>query len=700
MRFFNRELSWLDFNARVLEEAQDRNNPVFERLKFLAITASNLDEFFMVRVSGLLTLVESGYDKPDFAGLTPSMQLKAISDKVHDFVSVQYNCLNRSLLPALTKAGYRFVKPRDVSAEKKDYIWNYFRSTLFPILTPMAIDKSRPFPLLLNRSLNIIVRLEQPEEDSDDIYAVVQVPSVESRVLELPGSGGERDFVLLEDIIKLYLPHLFQGYTVLGSYCFRITRNSDLEIHDDSDDLLIEIERSLRNRKWGEPNRLEAEKGIDAETLGYLCAALEFDDDDVYIINGMLDLTMFFSFYGKGAKTLKDAPAFSCPPMDFESRGSVFDAIYQKDMLVHHPYESFDCVVRFVEEAAADPNVLAIKQTLYRVSGHSPIIQALINAAISGKQVTVLVELQARFDEENNIVWARKLEQAGCHVVYGFPGLKTHCKICLVVRREEARIQRYVHLGTGNYNDSTAKIYTDFSFFTRRETFGSDVSALFNTLTGYSEPPEWKKISVAPTSLRETLESWIENEIELAKNDIGGRIVIKVNSLVDKGMIEALYRASAAGVAVELIVRGICCLKPGVAGLSDNIRVISIVGRLLEHSRVFMFANGGNARIFLSSADLMPRNLDRRVEIAFPVEQEDLKARIAETLGVMLNDNTKARVLDEDGVYIRADRGRKKHANSQLHFFDEARVRYEEYLEDIETEAFFSARNESVDRED
>ena len=680
MRYYNRELSWLEFNARVLEEAQDRKNPVFERLKFLAITSNNLDEFFMVRVSSLWALVEAGHEARDAAGLTPEEQLVEISKKVHGFVHNQYNCLNRSILPQLEKEGYSFILPQKSTQSQQDFIRQYFMTTVFPILTPMAIDRSRPFPLLLNKTLNIIVQLESEDDEEEYKYAVVQVPSVEKRFLELPREEGKgRQFALLEEIIKLYLPRLFEGHKVKKSFCFRITRNSDLELQeDDYDDLLVGMEKSIQKRKWGEPNRLETEKAIDADVLDYLCESLDFDGDEVYKISGIIDFTMFFSFYDKGEPSLKDLPLEPQPGFAFKDKEEMFALIREKDYLVHHPYESFDCVVKFVTNAAADPAVLAIKQTLYRVSGNSPIIQALINAAMEGKQVTVLVEIKARFDEENNIIWARKLEKAGCHVIYGLVGLKTHCKMCLVVRKEEDGIRRYIHLGTGNYNDSTAKIYTDLSFFTRKETFGADISALFNTLTGYSLPPEWKKIAVAPTSLRATLESWIDSEIESAREGADARIIVKINSLVDQKMIDKLYEAGNAGVKIDLIVRGVCCLRAQVKGLSENIRVISIIDRFLEHSRIYYFENGGEPKIYLSSADLMPRNLDRRVEVAFPIEQEDLKEYMKNLLKMTLMDTEKARYLKEDGTYGRVSKRRSEPFHSQMEFHKDAVRRFEE----------------------
>lgn len=670
--YINRELSWLEFNERVLEEAYDKTNPLLERLKFLAITASNMDEFFMVRVSGILEQFESGYNKKDAAGLLPKEQLEAISKRVHIMVNKQYNCLLRSIIPQLEKENLEFVKFNDLTQNQKRYVEDYFNDTLYPILTPMAIDQSRLFPLLANKSLNMILQLDNLE---DGLYAVVQIPVVVPRIFEIkPSENGKRQFIFIEDIIKQFANLLFEGHTIKEAYMFRITRDADLTIdEEDAEDLLVEIEKSIKRRKWGEPVRLEMDKDIDKNLEKVLIDFLEIDEENVYRINGPIDLTVWFSFSGiDGCESLKDSPMHSQKVIEFEDGRDYFEVIKEKDVLVHHPYQSFEYVVNFIKRASSDPQVLAIKQTLYRVSGNSPIVAALIQAAENGKQVTVLVELKARFDEENNILWAKKLEKAGCHVVYGLVGLKTHCKAVLVVRKEDDGIHRYVHLATGNYNDKTAKTYTDIGMFTCRESFGSDVSALFNVLTGYSQPPQWKEIAVAPNSLRSTFLKLIKNETEFAKNGAEGRIIAKMNSLVDTELIQSLYEASNAGVKIDLIVRGICCLRSGIKGISENINVMSIVGRFLEHSRIYYFGNNGNPKIFLSSADWMNRNLDRRIEVLFPVHQEDLKKRIIDILDITLNDTVKARVQDSDGTYDHVDKRGKEYINSQNIFYEEA----------------------------
>lgn len=693
--YSNREISWLGFNERVLEEAWDKTNPVLERAKFLAITGSNMDEFFMVRVSGLWDQLDAGYTKKDPAGMTPREQLTAISKKVHEIVVKQNNCLMRSILPELKKEGIEFLEYEQLNKEQKKYVKEYFNSTLFPILTPMAIDQSRPFPLLPNKSISLIARLQS--EEGEELFAVVQVPTVVPRIINLPSEEGKKQFIMCEDVIKEHIHKLFEGYEVKNAQCFRITRNADLTIdEEDTEDLLLEIEKSIKKRKWGAPVRLEIEKNMEKDLRDFLEKALELEHEEIYEITGYIDVTVWMKFSSlEGFDRLRDEPLFPQPVVDFMER-DIFEVIREKDVLVHHPYQSFDCVVRYVRTAANDPKVLAIKQTLYRVSGNSPIVAALIQAAENGKQVTVLVELKARFDEENNIIWAKKLEKAGCHVIYGLVGLKTHCKICLVVRREEDGIRRYVHMATGNYNDSTAKLYTDFGFFTSRETFGTDVSALFNVLTGYSLPPKWKKISVAPTSLRQTFLQWIESETEIAKKGREAAITAKMNSLVDPEIIKALYKASSAGVKINLIVRGICCLKSGIKGISENIHVISIVGRFLEHSRIFYFYNDGAEKIFLSSADWMPRNLDRRVETAFPIEDEQLKERIKKMLTLTLSDTVKARVQQPDGTYERIDKRGKELIHSQMIFHEMAEKKFKKAKEKTEIEMFrpVEAKNE------
>lgn len=676
--YYNRELSWLEFNTRVLEEAVDKTNPIIERFKFLAITASNMDEFFMVRVAGLMAQDFSGSGKKDASGMTAKEQLNAISKKVHHIVQKQYNTLNRLLMPQLDANNIKFLNFGDLSREQKDYIKTYFNTTLFPILTPMAVDNSRPFPLLANKSLNIIVEIK----DDENTFAVVQIPTVVSRIVKLPSEEGKTQLIFLEEIIKTYINKLFNGREVVSAYCFRITRDADLDFdEEESRDLLVEIENSIKQRKWGEPVRLEIEKDICENSCKFLKKQLNVHSEEVYEINGVIDLTCFFAMdIFTNNPELIDKPMPPIPVEEFEDEDKdMYEVIKEKDILVHHPYQSFEPIVNFVATSAVDKNVLAIKQTLYRVSGNSPIIKALITAAENGKQVTVLVELKARFDEENNINWAKKLEKAGCHVIYGLVGLKTHCKLCLVVRREEEGIVRYCHLGTGNYNDKTAKLYTDMGLFTCNEEIAADVSALFNCLTGYSKYPSWSKIAAAPTDLREM---FIKNIVREEKNALDGKpakIIAKMNSLVDQGIIKALYKANMAGVKIELIVRGICCLKTGIPTVSDNITVRSIVGRFLEHSRIYYFENNGNPKIYLASADWMNRNLDRRVETAFPIENHKLKEKIIEIINMTLKDNIKARIQQPDGSYKHIDRRGKEAFNSQSEFYKMFESRYHSF---------------------
>lgn len=694
--YYNRELSWLEFNTRVLEEALDKSHPLIERFNFLAITASNMDEFFMVRVAGLVTQEFSGSTKTDPAGMTASDQIKAISDKVHNIVQRQYNCLHRTLMPLLEENNIEFLPFGSLSKEQKDYVKTYFNTTLYPILTPMAIDNSRPFPLLSNKSLNIIVELSN--ENKEEKFAVVQVPSVVSRIVKLPSEKGKCQLIFLEEIVRAYINKLFNANDVLSAYCFRVTRDADLEIdEEDSHDLLVEIEDSIKQRKWGAPVRLEVDKNICKDSFDFLTEQLEIKDHEVYMIPDVIDLTVWFSLAGiVNRPDLCNIPMPPVPVKEFEDR-DMFNVIKEKDVLMHHPYQSFDPVVNFVKFAAKDSNVLAIKQTLYRVSSNSPIIKALIEAAENGKQVTVLVELKARFDEENNINWAKKLEKAGCHVIYGLVGLKTHCKLCLVVRREEEGIVRYCHLGTGNYNDKTAKLYTDMGLFTCKETIGSDVSAIFNCLSGYSKYPNWNKISAAPTDLREMFVKNIEREEKNALEGKPAKIIAKMNSLVDTGIIKALYRASMAGVKIELIVRGICCLKTGIPTVSDNITVRSIVGRFLEHSRIYYFENNGMPKIYLASADWMNRNLDRRVEVAFPVENENLKKKVMDIIDITLKDNIKAKIQQPDGSYKPVDkRGAKELLSSQMEFYRLAKEEYMDFKKSKEDEIFVPVKAEDV----
>ena len=652
--FINRELSWLEFDARVLGEAEDELNPLFERLKFLSITASNLDEFFMVRVASLKDMVNAGYTKKDIAGMTAAEQLAALDDRTHAFVKRQYKIYNDELVPALAREGFHIIgSHEELTHEQEIFVDKYFHEDVYPVLTPMAVDSSRPFPLIRNKTLNIAALLKKKNGDDGTEFATVQVPSVLPRFVRLP---GEQDtIILLEEIIERNIDKLFLNYDILCAYPYRIMRNADLSIdEEDAADLLKEIEKQLKKRQWGQAIRLEVQGNIDKQLLKRLKSELNITDSDIYRIDGPLDLTFLMKLYGSfdyaKLKTPKYMPA---PVPELMNGKNIFEAVREGDILLHHPYQTFDPVVDFVRQAANDPGVLAIKQTLYRVSGNSPIVAALAAAAENGKQVSVLVELKARFDEENNIIWARKLEQAGCHVIYGLVGLKTHSKITLVVRREEDGIRRYVHLGTGNYNDSTAKLYCDMGLFTCSPAIGEDATAVFNMLSGYSEPVGWNKLSLAPLWLRDRFHYLVEREIRHAKEGQEAHIIAKMNSVCDKDIIELMYKASKAGVKIELIVRGICCLIPQLEGVSENITVRSIVGTFLEHSRIFYFENGGNPEIYMASADWMSRNLDRRVEIMFPVEDAKLKKEVKHILDVQLADNVKAQLMQPDGSYVR-----------------------------------------------
>jgi polyphosphate kinase len=675
LAYLNRELSWLEFNDRVLEEARDKQNPFLERLKFLAITCSNLDEFFMIRVASLKDLLNAGYDRPDPSGLNPQQQLQAISLRTHQMVARQYSTYNRALAPSLGKQSIQLIAAADLNEVQYAYIDAYFRSTVFPILTPMAIDAARPFPLISNKSLNLCVRIEadknqETQADAEPDFAIVQVPAVIPRLVALPvdaSSSASHVFILLEQVIRLFLDQLFSGVKVGPAFCFRIMRNADLDLdEEEAADLLTEIEKQLKLRQWGEVIRLEAEDDFDPILLGKLISELDINEQDIYLINGPLDLTFLNRLYSLPGMDDLRYPEYKPQPSPLIEQANLFAAIRQRDILLHHPYEQFDPVVELVRSAAIDPDVLAIKQTLYRVSGNSPIISYLAEAAERGKQVMVLVELKARFDEENNIHWARKLEQSGCHVIYGLVGLKTHSKITLVVRHDEDGIRRYVHLGTGNYNDQTARFYTDLGLMTCSESIGRDASAFFNMLSGYSSPQSWNKLTPAPFWLRRELEQRIDQEIRLARAGRQARIIIKTNSLVDPEMINRLYQASSAGVQIELLVRGICCLRPGVAGVSERITVRSIIGRFLEHSRIFYFYNDGQEDLFLSSADWMPRNLDRRVELMFPIEDPLLWQRVMKVIEVQLADTERTRLMLPDGSYVRVDRRGKPHMDCQM----------------------------------
>lgn len=677
----NRELSWLAFNERVLDESFDTMNPLLERLSFLSIFSSNLDEFFMVRVAGLQDQVRAKFNKRENkSGLTPKGQIKAISGRAHELVRRQYDVFHRELCPLLDEEAIKFLSFQQLMEAQKVYVEEYFDEQIFPVLTPVAVDAYRPFPMLLNKSLNLAVTLfdadEENEEDKQKL-GIVQVPSVLKRYIRIPTNEEEYHYIFLEDVISAYLHKLFTGYLVEEVTQFRITRNADLTIHEEgARDLLKEIEKELKKRKWGAAVRLEIKEPVDEKMLTYLLEELEIHEKDVYAVNGPLDFT-FLAAFSREMKKNKDHLAYETlipqPPRDLHSHENIFEKALEEDILLHHPYESFQPVVDFIEEAAEDENVLAIKQTLYRVSGDSPIIKSLKLAAEKGKQVTVLVELKARFDEENNVEWAKQLEKAGCHVIYGMNFLKTHSKITLVVRRKNGKIERFIHLGTGNYNDTTAKFYTDFGLVTTNKEIGIDATNFFNFLSGYTDEPNYYKLSVAPMDIREQLINLIDKEMIYHKEHGNGRIIAKMNSFTDKPLIKKLYEASMAGVKIDLMVRGICCLRAKVPGISDNITVRSIVGRFLEHSRIYYFAHNGEDKIFLSSADLMTRNMEKRVEISFPILQGSIKERIKRILEISLSDNVKAREQEEDGIYRHVRRGEgEESCDSQMTFFQMA----------------------------
>lgn len=691
--YINRDLSWLEFNRRVLEEAQDPTVPMLERLKFLAIFSSNLDEFFMVRVGGTQQKVTAGIPTGSGADQTsPKLQLETIRQTVAELVREQYRCLTTEVLPTLQERGIVLRSASDLTEEERRHVRDLFRKEIFPVLTPLATDPAHPFPHLLNKSLNVAVSLHRPG-DADSLYAVVQVPSVMPRFVALPTidvknenhvANDDRDkarpnavindmsgvlslpsrhtpesptyaFVPLEEVIRLHLDDLFPGMELGRSVTFRVTRDSEYELDDEVDDLLEEIEAHVKARRRGHPVRLEIESGAPPDMEQFLAEGLKLAAADVYQIPGPLDLTGLFQVYGvTGFADLRDPPFVPAPVSGFVQSVAPWAAFRGRDILIFHPFESFAPVVDFVEAAASDDRVLAIKQTLYRTSSDSPIVRALQRAADRGKQVTAVIELKARLDEERNIIWARELEKSGVHVVFGFVGLKTHCKVALVVRRDEDNtIRRYVHLATGNYNPQTARIYTDLGLFTCNSEFADDVSALFNYLTGYAELPQWRKLLVAPSRLQTVMIEKIERESANQKAGKPARLLVKVNGILEPAVVKALYRASQAGVKIDIACRGICSLRPGIPGVSDNIRVISVVDRFLEHSRIFYFENGGNPEVYVGSADWMDRNLSRRVEVVFPVEQADLKQRVIEILKITLADNVKARELLPDGTYQR-----------------------------------------------
>lgn len=663
----NRELSWLDFNSRVLEEAWNHKNPLMERLRFLGITCTNLDEFFMVRIAGVRERRESRNRAEDPSGITASELYPILAEKTHVFCRRQYACFTRSILPAMRKVGIEFLRPKDMEPTQIRYASEYFAKTLFPILTPMAVDGSRPFPMLASRSLNVAVKLKGKGPSR---FAVVPVPAILSRFLALPTPSGNC-FLLLEDLLRWKLGELFDPEKIGASCVFRITRDSDLEIDEYAGDYRSEVEKSIRKRRRGKPVRLEISSRCNGEILAFLQETLKLEQSEIYRVSGPADLSFCTRFSALPQFSALCFPAKEpvYPPADFADEENLFAAIRKRDRMVHHPYESFETVTELIRQAADDPKVLAIKQTLYRVGNQSPIVDSLVQAAGNGKQVTVLLELKARFDEENNIQCAKQLEGAGCHVIYGLEGLKIHAKILLIVRKDEDGIRRYVHLGTGNYNEMTARSYTDIGLFTCREAYGTDASALFNFLTGYSRPPEYYRFIVSPENMRTFFLRRIERETQNAKSGRPSGITAKMNSLTDPAVIDALCRASCAEVPIRLIVRGICCLIPGVPGHSENITVRSIVGRFLEHSRIYAFRDGGVPKVYLGSADWMQRNFDTRVELVFPVEEDVLRKRILRTLEQMLRDNQNTRILHSDTLYTHADRRGKKGFDCQKELF-------------------------------
>jgi polyphosphate kinase len=654
--YFNRELSWLSFNRRVLEQAQVTDNPLMERLKFLAIVSSNLDEFFEIRVAGLIQQVESGVIEVGVDGLGPKEQLRRIHDVVGSLVTDQYRCFQEQLTPALAENGIFFLTPDQLTKTDLAWINRYFREQVSPVLTPLAIDPAHPFPQITNKTLNVLVCLDNPETpEVDSLMAILPVPRILPRLVRI--EAGDKDhlrFVFLSDVIKLCAAYLFPGYRIHSARAFRITRNSDLYIdEEEAENFLEKIEEELKHRQKGAAVRLEIEVGEDDDLLHRLLGYIDLPTEYVFRIKGPLNLLRLMSVYDAiDRPDLKYKPFQPALRLPSAHGQSIFRTLSEEDILLHHPFDSFAPVVEFVQQAAKDPHVFAIKQTLYRTSGDSPIVRALMEASRNGKQVTALVELKARFDEANNIQWAKQLEEAGVHVVYGMVGFKIHCKCSLVVRREGSSLRRYAHLGTGNYNPNTARLYTDLSFFTAREDITAEVALLFNTLTGFALAPEFNRLHVAPYNLHDNLQKMILTEAQNAEAGKPARIIAKLNSLVDQTTIDNLYRASQAGVEIDLILRGTCCLVPGIPGLSQNIRVRSIVGRFLEHSRIYYFLNhGGESTMVAGSADWMPRNFFRRIEVIFPLDDPKLKARLLELLDVYLRDTASARILQPNGAY-------------------------------------------------
>jgi polyphosphate kinase len=659
--YLNRELSWIEFNKRVLEEAEDTTHPLLERLKFLAIFSTNLDEFFMIRVAGLQEQIYSGVTELSSDGMTPLEQMKEIRSRLIPLYKRQADVWRSTIVPALQREGIHIHTYGDLSTEERIELERDFVDNIMPVLTPLALDPGHPFPRLLNRSLTIAFRLIDEQDDEDDIkIAVVQLPSALPRLIKLARTGGHH-YVLFEDIIRAHASILFPGLRVEESHLFRVTRDADVDIaEDEANDLITAVAEGIRQRRWGtDAVRMEISPDMPRKLTQFFTRALELEHSDVYSVDMPLNLQDFLALMQLDRRALKDVPFTSRKVAEFERDGTnIFEVLKDGDILVHHPFDSFtNSVVRFIEAAAEDANVLAIKITLYRAGGRSPVIEALKRAATLGKNVTAFVELKARFDEETNIQWARALEQAGVHVVYGVMGLKVHCKVCLVVRKEGVNVLTYAHVATGNYNLGTSRVYTDVGIFTGRQEFERDFVHLFNLLTGYSRHASWQHLGVAPLNLRSTFLSLIDREIAHVQQGGKGHIIAKMNALIDTTIIQALYRASMAGVKIELIVRGVCALRPGVPGVSDNITVRSILDRFLEHSRIFWFRNGGDDALFISSADWMGRNLDRRIEIAFPVYDTKVKKRLREILKTYLADTVKTRVLESDGFYRRLAQG-------------------------------------------
>jgi len=669
--FISRELSWLEFNRRVLEEARDADVPVLERLKFLAITGSNLDEFFMVRVGGLWQLRRAGKNGRDDSGLSVEEQITEIARRSHAFVSDQYACLTKNILEPLATEGIRILAMGQLSPEQSHYTQRVFEQEIYPVVTPMALPEPSDFPLLPGLGVNLCVRLASSDTASvDPRFAIIALPRAASRFIALPGAEGLQ-YILLEEVVRGFVERFFPGNTVAECTAFRITRNADLRVTEDlAGDLLAQMREVLEERKESDCVRIEVSQGVSKTMMSFFTSALGLEEDMVYEVSGPVGLTAFAklaSMPGHDKLRWEPWPPKMEPELQSES---IFDLLARKDLLLFHPYESFDPVLRLVEQAAEDPDVLAVKQILYRTSDNSPVVAALVRAAERGKHVTAIIELKARFDEARNIQWARALERSGVHVIYGVKGLKTHAKACLVVRREAAGIRRYVHFGTGNYNEVTARMYSDVSYMTSREDYASDASVFFNVVTGYSAPVNYKKLDAAPLTLRTRLIELIEGETQRAQQGQKGRILAKLNSVTDSDLIKALYAASQAGVEIQLNVRGICCLRPGVPGLSENISVISIVDRFLEHSRIFCFHRGGDPLVLMSSADWMPRNLDRRIELLVAVEDPACRDRLIRILETCMQDNVKGRKLMSDGSYERIKpRSRKDIIRSQKVFY-------------------------------